>query len=643
VGPDVLVAICLERSPLLIVALLATLKAGGAYLPLDPDYPADRLVFMVQDGRSPVLLTQAGLAGRLPDTGAQVLVLDRDWANLADEPETAPVDLNTPDHLAYVIYTSGSTGRPKGTAIPHRGILRLLFHTNYIQLSESDRILQVSSASFDAATFEVWGALLHGGTLVGVSKEVALTPALMAETLRREKITAMFLTVALFAQIARETPDAFNTAGTVMFGGEAADVQAVRAVLKAGGPRRLLNAYGPTETTTFAVCYPVTGLPEGATAVPIGYPISNTTCYVLDAQLQPVPVGVPGELLTGGDGLAREYLNQPELTAERFVATRWGRLYRTGDLVRWLPDGAIDYLGRLDHQVKIRGFRIELSEIEAALGAHPGVGGVAVLAREDGAAGKRLVAYVTPRPQAGAPSPAELRSYLKERLPDYMVPNLFVTLEALPLNPNGKVDRKALPAPDQQAEEGLVAPRTPLEEALTRIFAEVLAVGRVSIHDHFFNDLGGHSLLATRAVSRIREALQVELPLRTLFERPTVAELAEVLASQAGALAAPPIRPVDRSQALPLSFAQQRLWFLDEWLPGSPLYNVPLAYRLSGALDLPALQRSLDLLAARHEALRTTFAKGEGRPVQVVAPAAPVVLPVTDLSHLPLTEAEGEA
>jgi amino acid adenylation domain-containing protein len=645
VGPDVPVGICLERSPLLVIALLATLKAGGAYLPLDPDYPADRLAFMVQDGQAPVLLTQASLEGRLTAAAAPVRVLDREWDDLvAGMPETAPADLNHPDHLAYVIYTSGSTGRPKGTAIVHRAIARLVFATNYITLSAADRVLQVSNASFDAFTFELWGALLHGGTLVGMAKEVALTPRLLAEALRRERITAMFLTTSLFNQVARELPDAFNTTGTVIFGGEAADVAAVRAVLKAGGPRRLVNGYGPTEATTFAVCYPVTDLPDWATSVPIGFPIGNTTCFVLDSNRQPVPVGVPGELYIGGAGLAREYINQPDLTAERFVRTPLGRLYRTGDMVRWLPDGTIEYLGRLDHQVKIRGFRIELGEIETALGGHPAVGAVAVLAREDGAAGKRLVAYLTARPGEEAPTPADLRAYLKERLPEYMVPAVFMVMKAMLLNPNGKIDRKALPAPDlAEGAANYVAPRTPLEEALAAVFAEVLAVRPISIHARFF-DLGGHSLLATRAVSRIREVLQAELPLRALFERQTVAELAEVLAAQAGALSAPPIRPADRSGDLPLSFAQQRLWFLDEWMPGSALYNVPLAYRLSGPLNMAALGRAVDVLIARHESLRTTFARGSsGIAVQVIAPAFPVDLAVTDLSHLPLAEAEAEA
>jgi acyl-coenzyme A synthetase/AMP-(fatty) acid ligase/acyl carrier protein len=413
---------------------------------------------------------------------------------------------------------------------------RLVFNTNYINLEPNDVVAQVSNYSFDAATFEIWGALLHGVRLVGFSKDVVLSPKDFANQLRQQEISVLFLTTALFNQIAKQVPSAFNSVRNLLFGGEAVDPRWVKEVLKNEPPQRLLHVYGPTESTTFASWYLVPDVSQEATTIPIGRPLSNTQIYLLDAQLQPVPIGVPGELYIGGAGLARGYLNRPDLTAERFIPNPFSkaegsdRLYKTGDLARYLPDGNIEFLGRIDHQVKIRGFRIELGEIETAIAQHPHVRENIVIAREDVPGNKQLVAYVVPDPE-NVPTLRELRGFLKDKLPDYMVPSAFVFLESLPLTPNGKVDRRVLPMPDRtlpELERNYVTPRTPLEEVLAGIWADVLEVEQVGVYDDFF-ELGGHSLLATQIVSQVQEILQVELPLRSFFETQTVADLAALI------------------------------------------------------------------------------------------------------------------
>ena len=556
VGPEVLVAVYLERAPDLVVALLGIIKAGGAYLPLDIDYPTERLAFMLQDGRVPVLLTQASLADRLPAAGIKIIRMDaeREWLAGFDDANLTPAV--TPANLAYVIYTSGSTGIPKGVSIPQNAITRLVVNTNYIDLGPADKIAQASNASFDAATFEIWGALLRGAQLIGVSKELALAPRAFAAFLREQGISTLFLTTALFNHIAAEAPDAFRTLAHVLFGGEAVDPRWVREVMQKGPPRRLLHVYGPTESTTYASWHLVREVPADAKTIPIGRPLSNTQIYVLDRYFQPVPVGVSGELCIGGDGLAVEYLHRPDLTAEKFVPNPFAnrrisesanlasairhspfadsRLYRTGDLVRFLPDGNIEFQGRIDHQVKVRGFRIELGEIEAMLGRHPAVGQVFVMVRADtGGADRvtsserRVVAYLVAKPGATLGA-AELRTYLKEHLPEYMVPAAFVFMEAFPLNPNGKVDRKALPAPEPAALEtdrSYVAPRTSAERFLVEKWQEVLGGVRIGVHDNFF-EMGGNSLQAAVLVNRLTEELGVTAHVRALFMAPTVAELA---------------------------------------------------------------------------------------------------------------------
>jgi amino acid adenylation domain-containing protein len=556
IGTEGFVAVFLERSADLIVGILAILKAGGTYVPLDTSYPKERLTYMLEDTQAAVLLTQAHLRGELPAHNAEVVCIDTHWDAIAQQSGENPVSHTTPANLAYVMYTSGSTGKPKGIGIPHYAINRLVFNTNYIDLQPDDRIAQAANASFDAATFECWGALLHGALLVGITQDVALAPREFAAQLHEQGITTLFLTTALFNQLAREVPDALAALRHVMFGGEAVDPRWVRAVLQHGAPERLLHVYGPTESTTFATWYLVCNVDPAATTVPIGGALSNTTTYVLDRHMQPVPPGVPGELYIGGAGLARGYYQRPALTAARFVPHPFSdqpgaRLYKTGDLVRYLPDGAIEFLGRTDHQVKLRGFRIELGEIEATLATHPAVREAVVLAREDNPGERRLVAYLVPV-QTPAPGTHDLRAFLKKTLPDYMIPALFVTMEALPLTPNGKVDRRALPVPDGARPDlasSFVAPTTPVETTLAAIWCEVLKLERVGVEDNFF-DLGGYSLAAVQVVSRVRETFQVELALRSLFETPTVAGLAQaVAAQQPGSIAArgPALVRVDRS------------------------------------------------------------------------------------------------
>ena len=1066
VGPDVPVAVCLDRSPELMVALVAILKAGGAYVPLDPEYPAERLAWMMKDTGSPVLLTDSSHAAVLPDGGGAVIRLDTIADEIAGESAANLPSGAGPDHLAYIIYTSGSTGTPKGAAIPHRGVLRLLFGQDYVALGPSQRVLQLAPISFDASTLEVWGALLHGGCCVLFAERVP-TAADLAAALARHDVTTLWLTASLFNAVVDEAPAALQGVRQVLTGGEALSVAHIQRAQAALPGTQLIKGYGPTESTTFTCCYPIPRPVGEVPSIPIGRPIAHTQVYVLDDRLQPVAGGVAGELYIGGHGLARGYWNRPALTADRFVPDPFGaepgaRLYRTGDRVRWRADGTIEFLGRLDDQVKVRGFRIEPGEIEAALAQHPGVRGVSVVAREDVPGDRRLVAYVVPQSGAGesavsdsrweservsqwrkvydtviyddvpintgeqvdptfniagwtssytglplgpeamreqvdqtvarvlahrpkrvleigcgtglllfrmaphceaycgtdfssvaiehisrtlpaslrervrllqrladdfagfeagefdavvlnstiqyfpgldyllkviegsirvlapggilflgdvrnqallttfhaavqsfqAPpdlpldrlqqrvrqhvgqeqellvSPAlfqalkqqfpaishvqvqpkrgrlrheltefrydatlhiggdapvapdvhwqdwnaagftlealeaalavepavmgllgvpnarvrkhvetaslleradgilnagelreatvrapegvdpedlwalasnlpyridiswsagradgsfdvllrrmdgelpppvfpsartedalwigyandpiqgtaahalvpQLRSYLRERLPEYMVPAAFVLLDSLPLTANGKVDRRALPAPDTSRPDvgsAFMAPRSPLEEGLAEIWRAVLGLTQIGVHDNFF-EIGGHSLMATQVISRVREVFQTELPLRALFEAPTVATLAAeiVRTREAGAATAPPLTRASRGRRLPLSFAQRRLWFLDQFEPGGCAYNVPTAVTLTGELNIAALEQTLKEIVRRHESLRTTFAIVEGEPVQQIGPPDAFEFRFLDLQALPEAERQAEA
>jgi amino acid adenylation domain-containing protein len=534
VGVGAAVGVLLDRGLEMVVAWLGVLKAGGAYVPLDPEYPASRLGFMVRDAGVSVVLGDAVLAARIGLEGVEVI--DVGSLDFAAAVASVRVDADALDP-AYIVYTSGSTGTPKGVVVSQRGVVRLVKGANYLQLGAGDRVAQGSNASFDAATFEVWGSLLNGGCLVGVPREVVLDVGRYAAHLRAQRVTALFMTTALFNQFSHAAPGAFAGMRAVLFGGEQVDVGAVRRVLGAGGPERLLHVYGPTESTTFSTWYEVRDVPPQALTVPIGRAVSNTRLYVLGERLELLPVGVEGELYIGGDGLALGYLNRPELTAERFVPSPFAedeKLYRTGDRVRWRGDGELEFVGRIDGQVKVRGYRIELGEVEQALAALPGVREAVVLVREDAPGERRLVAYVVSRGE-GEVTPEGLRLALKERLPGYMVPSAFVVLDALPLTPNGKVDRAALPAPagERQTGEVYAAPRSVLEQRIAAIWREVLGVERVGVLDNFF-ELGGHSLLLIRLRARLEAELGVTLPMVKLFQHPTVAAVARSLEGERG-------------------------------------------------------------------------------------------------------------
>ncbi|QSQ18814.1 non-ribosomal peptide synthase/polyketide synthase [Pyxidicoccus parkwayensis] len=648
VRADTLVALCMERSLELPVAVLGVLKAGGAYVPLDPAYPRERLAFMLQDTAAPVLVTQQHLLGLLPEGPAVVCVDTLPREGVMTEGVPVP-----PESAAYVIYTSGSTGRPKGAVISHRSLSN---HAGWMRtafdLGPGERALQLTSPSFDTSVAELFSALLSGSTLVMAPPDAQRDSRVLLDCLVRHGITVLQLVPSLLRVLLDEPGlSAATRLRCLIPGGEALTPDLPSRVREALPRVRLTNSYGPTEATIDATIWSVEADVSGP-VVPIGRPISNTRTYVLDAHLHPVPPGVPGELYVGGEGVARGYLNRPHLTAERFVpdpfSTEPGaRLYRTGDKVRWSADGTLVFVGRIDAQVKLRGQRIELGEIEAALQQQPGVRDAAVLVREDVPGQQRLVAYVVSATSGQALDTGALRAALQKQLPEYMVPSAFVLLEALPLTPNGKLDRKALPIPDSGATtEGFVAPRTPTEKGVADLMTSLLHVKRVGVDDSFFS-LGGHSLLATQLVSRIRAAFRVELPLRAVFEAPTVAALAQRIASlQQGSTPrheAPPLRPAPRTQALPLSFAQQRLWFIDQLEPGSSAYNVPTAVRLSGTLDVPALERALNALIERHESLRTTFGVQGGEAVQHIHPASATKLHVEDLSALSAESREATA
>jgi amino acid adenylation domain-containing protein len=624
VGPDSRVGVLLERGVELIVSLLAVLKAGGAYVPLDPGYPPERLRMMLEDSGVRVLLSRSELAGAVEGSGPAVVCLDRAAGALASAPAVALRAGATAENLAYIVYTSGSTGRPKGVMVGHRHVVQLVVETDYVQLRPGDRVAQASNSSFDALTFEAWGAFLNGATLVGIPREVLLSAPALRAMLREERITTLYQTTALLNQLSREQPDIFSSLREVLFGGQAADADSVRRLLKAGGPRRLLHMYGPTETTAWCSWEQVEQVADDARTVSVGGPTGNQRIYLLDSALNPVAVGVAGEAYVGGGGVVRGYLDRPALTAERFVpdpfaAQPGARMYRTGDRLRRKADGRLEFVARVDEQVKIRGFRIEPGEIEACLAEHPAVGQAAVLAREDTPGDQRLVAYYVCPEAVEAES---LRAHLTERLPEYMVPAAYVRLEAFPLTPNGKLDRKALPAPEGHAyaTRAYEAPSGEIETALAEIWSDVLGVERVGRHHHFF-ELGGHSLLAVRVISRVRQVLQLDAALGDLFVRPVLADFARALET-AGRAELPAIEPADRGGRLALSFAQQRLWFLEQLGSAGAAYHIPTRLRLRGELDREALGRALDRIVARHEALRTTFHAVDGQPEQCVAPVA---------------------
>jgi len=487
---------------------------------------------MLADTGAPVLITKSSLLGRVRPSEGLVLVIDEEGGSLPAAAADTRADVSA-DAPAYVIYTSGSTGRPKGVLVPHRGIVRLLMGTTYARLDATRIILQLAPISFDAATFEIWGPLLHGGCCVLYPESGFPDLALLAEVVRETGVTTMWLTASLFNMVIDQAPDTIASVAEVLTGGEALSVAHVRRALTVLPGVQLINGYGPTESTTFACCYRIPRtLPPDLTSIPIGSPIANTTVRLLDTDLRPVPPGEPGDLYIGGDGLAIGYLNRSELTAERFIVTSGGeRLYKTGDRARLLPDGALEFLGRLDDQVKIRGYRVELGEIEAGLRAHAAVGDAVVLLREDSPGDKRLAAYYTGQAGTVEPSAAVLRQFLSERLPEYMVPSHFVPLREIPLTPNGKTDRRALPAPGRRRptlDRPMLAPRTPVEAWVAGHWCELLNLDEVGVHDRFF-ELGGTSITAIRLLARLSQDTSTSLPTLLLFRAPTIADMATIL------------------------------------------------------------------------------------------------------------------
>ncbi|WP_375743171.1 amino acid adenylation domain-containing protein [Corallococcus interemptor] len=636
VGPDQPVGILADRTPETVVGVLGILKAGGAYLPLDPGHPQERLAVMMQDSGMRVLVGRREAAQGLRFQGHVV------EPPAPDEPleEQDAVDVKGgagPDSLAYVLYTSGSTGRPKGVCIPHRGVARLVLDAGFMGFRREDRVLQAASYAFDASTLEVWGALLNGATLCLVSRETLLSPPLLAAKLQRDAISAAVLSTSLFHQLAAAIPDAFGGLRVLMVGGDVLDPKWVARVMAHGRPQRLLNSYGPTECTTSATAYELLVPPAPGVAIPIGRPLAGLQLHVLDDAGRPLSVGEVGELYLGGEGLARGYLNRPALTGERFPPDPFSgvpgaRMYRTGDRARWLQDGNLEFLGRVDHQVKIRGARVELAEIESVLRTHPLVGDAVVRVHEVSPGDKRLVAYVSPR----GVEDAELRAYLGAKLPDFMLPHALVALDAMPLNSSGKVDTSRLPAPRFGSGEG-DAPRTLLEQEITRVWSEVLGTQQAGTQDRFMES-GGDSLLAIRFIERLEQAVSVRLPVRTLFDSPSIAELARWVESARGAgrsIDVPPIVPVDRTRPLPLSDSQRQLWLLEQLAPRSAVYNEPFTLYLPGDLQPDALERAFRSLIARHEVLRTTFGSTPDGPFQRVHPDMPFHLRRVDLHAVP--------
>lgn len=637
VARGTIVGLRFERSVRMVEAMLGVLKAGAAYLPLDPSFPAERTALMLVDAAVPLVLTD--LDDAFDPGDAELLRLDR--LDLASYRAELPAVAVSPDDLCYVIYTSGSTGTPKGTLTSHRNVHRIVRDNGYLELRPDDILLNLSNYAFDGSVFDIFGALSNGCALVLVDKDTLLDFDRLLDTVVRERVSAFFITTALFNQLVDFRLSALGGVRRILFGGEKASVAHVRAALDYVGPGVLANVYGPTETTVFATWHPVDWLADDAVSIPIGKPIADTSVYVLDSRLGVVPDGVNGELFIGGSGLSRGYLNRDDLTAERFVPNPFGegRLYKTGDIVRRNERGELEYVSRADGQIKLRGFRVETGEVAHALRAVAGVRDAFVMAREDTPGNARLVAYVVVDPAwssettTAATLSETLSAALSATLPDFMIPSAFVRLDELPLNANGKVDRRALPAPAAAVGGDRVLPRTPEEARFADIVRSVLKIEEVALSDHFF-DLGGHSLLATNLIGRLKEAYGVALPIRSVFEKPVLLDLWQELRRHAGADSSDeePIPLQARGGRFPLSPAQERLWFLYQYEDDQAVYNMPSVLRFNGDVDLHALKRALEGVVARHEILRTVYGAEEGRGYQVIRDGFELEVPLIDFS-----------
>ena len=657
VRPEARVAVCLQRRLELIVAVLGIVKAGAAYLALDLSAPPGRLRFTIEDAGARLLLTDAASAHLMPRSDLHVVNLDADWPVVSACRGDDPSVHVAASSLAYTTYTSGSTGRPKGIDITHQNVVRLVEHPRYVCVSQADAFLQFAPLSFDASTFEIWACLAAGARLE-VCPAGARSLHDIGALCQRAGISVLWFTAGLFHQMVDSELARLAGVRQLVAGGDVLSPAHVRRALKSIPDLTIVNGYGPTENTTFTTCCSLQAPTLPAGPVPIGRPIANTCVYVLDPHGQPVGQEIPGELHAGGMGVARGYLHQPALTAERFVPDAWSgtpgaRLYRTGDRVQWRGDGTLEFLGRWDAQVKIRGYRVELGELEAVLGEHGGVKQRVVVMRQAAGGEGQMVAYVV-----GAPgvTGGAIRAWLQTRVPEYMAPAAVVMLDALPLTANGKVDRTALPAPatGTAGVRETVAPGTPVEEIVAGVWAEVLGVDAVSPAANVF-ELGAHSLMATRVVARLRTIFGVDVPLRALFDAPTVRELAARVARTRAddtRTDTPPLVAVRRGAEVPFrgsvdgsrgvaasappqvvqSFAQRRLWFFDQLHPGTSVYNVPAAVRLRGHLDRAALEHTFSEIVRRHESLRTTFTTRDGEPVQVIGAPARVAIPLVDLS-----------
>jgi len=552
IGRNKLVGICMERRSWMIIGMIGILKAGGAYVVLDPTYPKERLSSMAEDADLSIILAVSSVKNILNGLKIEVLCLDEYLPLLPRGQEGNLENINSPEDLAYVIYTSGSTGTPKGVTVSHRAVIRLVCKSNYINISPADRIAQISNISFDASTFEIWGALLNGAGVVGIDRDVSIIPRELARYLKEKQITVMFLTTALFNLFARTVPHALQYLHTVLFGGEAVDIECVRLVLRNGRPGRLLHVYGPTENTTFSTWYEIHSVSDESLTIPIGRPVANTTCYVLSRAHAFVPIGGVGELFLGGDGLSKGYLKSPDLNKSKFIphpcssVPPYDRLYKTGDLVRIRSDGNLEFVGRIDSQIKIRGFRVEPSEIEATLRKYQGIRDAAVVSRKDDTGNNCLIAYIVPK-QESSFHRDRVCKFLQTKLPSFMIPSAFIPIESIPLTPNGKIDYQSLPEPVQKKEKEIPLLFNPskLEQLLIRIWEDLLHIHPIAPTENFF-DLGGHSLMIIQVLSQIEKELGIKIPPSVLFQAPTIEQLALVINTykQSGAeCSLVPIRP----------------------------------------------------------------------------------------------------